>query len=291
MNRQQHDELSRLFSQSMQLSQRNEELQHPPSVQHVSQQSEKQQQQQPNVHFISSHYTGTAYVRPDTTSEPSRSPPPPYYEALMPAAMYESLRQHGINPSALLPNQVNLFQHADIEQRQRLLELWRIAPPVHPLVEHMKSTWSPTSVEREETLAEVRFEQQRLIETGEYREDHMLDTHIPLGYEQDVILQPMSPSNTSVRPATRHGEPEPYMINGYGMEQHEQHVRSTDPVYAAAVAPSYAHAVGQQGGMENQYGMYEQLRNHADWERSNELAAREQLNRVQISADDHDMEL
>ncbi|EMC91155.1 hypothetical protein BAUCODRAFT_98803, partial [Baudoinia panamericana UAMH 10762] len=154
MNVAQHDELAQLFAQNMHLSQHPQQAA-PLEIQHVPQPIEKQEQP---VHYISSHYTGTAHVRPDTTSEPSASPPPPYREALMPEAMAETLRQHGIDPSALLPNQVQLFANADYEQRLRLLELWRIAPPSYPLEQHLQHQWAPTSVAQEEAEARVRYE-------------------------------------------------------------------------------------------------------------------------------------
>ncbi len=96
----------------------------------------------------------------------------------MPQAMYDVLRQHSIDPSALLPNQIHLFQNADDEQRMRLIELWRIAPPSYPLEEHLNGTWISTTLEREEALARVRFEQQ-MVGSQRYREEHMLDTHRP----------------------------------------------------------------------------------------------------------------
>jgi hypothetical protein len=42
-------------------------------------------------------------------------------------------------------------------------------------------------------------------------------------------------------------------------------------------------------GMQDQYGMYEQIRNHAEWEAMNERMARERLQAS--SGSDDDMEL
>lgn len=304
----------------MQLSQSNQEQiqqpQQPTLVEQVSHESEKQGGQQQPLPFISTHYTGTAYVRPDTTSEPSRSPPPPYHEALMPEAMYETLRQHSIDPSALLPNQIHLFQNADHEQRLRLLELWRIAPPSYPLEEHMNGTWTSTSVEREEALARVRYEQQQMENRG-YQEEHMLDTHVPREYVQTrTPEEPISPireagepawppaarmrvsSIANSRPETRQGMAEPYIVSGYSEDPAR---RAIDPVYAAAVdlwqAPTYVQAVQNHSMLADQYGMYEQIRNHADWERSNEQIAREKLAQeqahaqAQVPLEDCEMEL
>ena len=326
MNQTQHDELAHLFSQNMQLAQSTQQhvqqVQQEAIIEHVPQETEKQAELP--VHFVSTHYTGTAHVRPDTISDP----PPPYHEALMSEAMAEILRQHSIDPSALLPNQVHLFQNADYEQRSRLLELWRIAPPSYPLEEHLNGTWISTSVEREEALAKIRYEQQQQQEVAPappQHEEHMLDTHIPLALQIPGPLQipqsnspareeestPISPIREFgeaawppaarmraswiaglSRPQTRHGEAEPYIVNGY---QEDQTTRAVDPVYAAAAglwqAPSYAQAIEQQTSMEEQYGMYEQIRNHADWERMNEQTAREKLGQQHVPLEDYDMEL
>ncbi len=82
-------------------------------------------------------------------------------------------------------------------------------------------------------------------------------------------------------------------MRGY---QADPPARAVDPVYAAAAelwqAPSYAQAMEQQSAtMEDQYGMYQQIRNHADWERMNEQIAREKLQQGQRPVEDFDMEL
>ncbi|KAK4540242.1 hypothetical protein LTR36_009647 [Oleoguttula mirabilis] len=304
MNHTQHDELAQLFAQNMHLAQaapQQQQLQ-PQLVEQVPQQLEKTEQP---IHFISSHYTQTAHIRPDTTSEPSRSPPPPYNDALMPEAMAETLRQHAIDPSALLPNQVQLFANADYEQRLRLLELWRIAPPSYPLEAHLSNKWQPTSVQREEEEARVRYEQKTQVYLAP-PEEHMLDTHIaePMSAIRDADeaawppaarMRAASIAANLAQSRARQAEAEPYMVNGYQADQHSQ---STDPVYAASAglwqAPSYAQAVQQHSdAMENQYGMYEQIRNHADWEAMNERMARENFvgfhGPVEAAGGDHDM--
>lgn len=300
MNQGQHDELAQLFAQNMHLAQSAPQQQHTPVVQHVPQQPEKAEGP---IHFISSHYTQTAHIRPDTTSEPSHSPPPPYHEASMPEAMAETLRQHSIDPSALLPNQIQLFANADYEQRLRLLELWRIAPPSYPLEAHLHASQQmPTSLEQEEAEARVRYEQKVQVHAPP-TEEHMLGTHIvePMSPIREVGESAWPPAarmraaSIAAQAQMRQGDAEPYMSSGYHVEQPAQ---SLDPVYAAAAglwqAPSYAHAVQQpSSAMEDQYGMYEQIRNHADWEAMNERIARENFvgfhGPVEAVGGDHDM--
>lgn len=291
MNSTQHDELAQLF-QNMQFS-------HQAAV--IQQQQQLQQRQQimpetpekkadPAIHFASAHYTpNTAHVRAE--SEPSRSPPPPYREAAMPLEMAETLRQHSIDPSALLPNQIDLFLNADYEQRLRLLELWRIAPPSYPLDQHLQGQWSATNMEKEENEARLRYERQMQIRSMP-QEEHMLDT---------VVVEPLSPIRKEGEPAwppaarmraasiaagqgplQQKMEAEPYIVNGYEIAAASP--RAVEPVYAAAglwQAPSYAETMQQQEqkqqALEDQYGMYEQIRNHAVWERMNEQMMREKF--------------
>ncbi|CZT18358.1 uncharacterized protein RCC_04202 [Ramularia collo-cygni] len=245
MNSAQHDELAQLFAQNMHVS---HVPQHQPPVQQFVQVSEKQPEQPAPIHFISSHYTQSAHIRAETQSEPSRSPPPPYNETFIPEAMAQILLQNSIDPNALLPNQIELFRNADYEQRLRLLELWRISPPSYP---QRSLQPVPTSVEREEVEARARYEEQMRMQARAFNrhQAEMEDTHVPLHHLSSA------------------GDAEPYMLNGYGAVSQ----RAIDPVYAAGglwQAPSYA-AKEQGIGMEDQYGMYEQIRNHADWERMN----------------------
>lgn len=73
------------------------------------------------------------------------------------------LIKNGISPSALLNSQLTLFEHADDEQRSRLIELWRVVPPTYArnggqgladqLGEHQSTT-----VGQEEELAWLRYQ-------------------------------------------------------------------------------------------------------------------------------------
>lgn len=293
MNNAQHDELSQLFSQlSTQQAealeqQQQQQAQYPGQAQAIVEQlSMIPEKVDAPITFASAHYTGTQHIRAE--SEPSRSPPPPYHEALLlPEAMAESLRQNSIDPSALLPNQIELFVGADYEQRLRLVELWRISPPSYPLEQHLSGQLSPTSVQKEENEARVRYEAQMQARTMP-NEEHMFDTYVsepinPIRQPGEAAWPPAARMRAASI-AARHSlvakdDAEPYMVSGY-----EQR---SDPVYAATgmwqqqdpLAPPSAH-----GGMEDQYGMYEQIRNHADWERMNQQAMAHQL-----AAGDDDM--
>ncbi|PIA90595.1 hypothetical protein CB0940_11503 [Cercospora beticola] len=272
MNTFQHDELSQLFAKLS--TEQQQKVIAEPQYEGQARAIVEQIQMVPEkidapLTFASAHYTHSTHLTTDTQSEPARSPPPPYRESIMPAGMAEMLLQHSIEPTSLLPNQIELFAGADNEQRLRLLELWRIAPPSYTLEQHFQAQHEATSVEKEEAEARARYEQQmqsRILP----REDHDFDTY---------VSEPVSPPAVRARAASiasgaaylAKGEAEPYMSNGY-QQMH------SDPVYAAGLwqAPSYAQAQHQQA-MEDQYGMYEQIRCHADWERMNQRAMDAQL--------------
>lgn len=272
MSQTQHDELAQLFAQQMNFSENVPQPQQTATYVHSVPAPEPEKQSEAPVHYISTHYTPTAHIQHVMTSEPSHSPPPSYHEAIIPEAVAETLRQHSIDPAALLPSQTHLFQTADYEQRLRLLELWRLAPPSYALEEHLGG-WAETSVEKEEVAARLRYElqmQQREQQPSPQQEDLMQEDSIQDSQPQDEEPTSYWPPAARSRAASILSSPprpasqaEPYMTSGY---------QAVDPVYAAAAtlwqAPSYAQA------MENQYGAMEQVRNHADWERMNEEIAR-----------------
>ncbi|KAK5681510.1 hypothetical protein LTS10_006042 [Elasticomyces elasticus] len=319
MNSDQHDELAQLFAANMQVSYQQQQPQQQPQPQYQPAepvQVDMEKVEQGPMHYISSHYTGTAHILPtNTIASPSRSPPPSYTEAtMMPEAMAEMLKQNGVDPSSLLPNQVHLFANADQEQRGRLLELWRISPPSYPLEQHLGNGGTEvTSVEQEEADARARYEQQQHQQQQQQRaqEEWGLDTHIPPSHQQQQEPTPLSPIRepgepawppaarmraASILAAARQNQTtppqqsmqaEPYMTNGYQA--------SVDPVYAASTdlwqqqqtpTPNYSYGNGYAEAMardarasrvEDSYGQFEQIRNHAEWEAMQERVARERL--------------
>jgi hypothetical protein len=94
-------------------------------------------------------------------------------------------------------------------------------------------------------------------------EEHMLDTYIARPNRETPVALGQGMAEPS--------EAEPYMMSGY-----EKH---SDPVYAAGMwqAPSYTQSQPPQHSMEDQYGMYEQIRNHADWERMNQQTMQQRM--------------
>ena len=59
-------------------------------------------------------------------SAPSQPPVPAAPADDSTAGIMEILWQHGVDPSTLSPSQLDLFKHADIEQKQRLVQTWQL---------------------------------------------------------------------------------------------------------------------------------------------------------------------
>ncbi|KAJ5913467.1 hypothetical protein N7504_002350 [Penicillium tannophilum] len=71
----------------------------------------------PLSYSISQHYHHSTHV------VPSPNPPP---QACTDPTPIEILQHHGLDPSTMLPHQLDLFQNADAEQRQRLIQTWQL---------------------------------------------------------------------------------------------------------------------------------------------------------------------
>lgn len=93
------------------------------------------------VTYITQHYHHSAHKAPERQAS-------------------DILEEAGVNASALLPSQIVLFKAADDEQKQRLVELWRIAPPTpgNQLPPSVEGNWPQTSMEQEEEAARMRWE-------------------------------------------------------------------------------------------------------------------------------------
>ncbi|KAK5082815.1 hypothetical protein LTR05_006696 [Lithohypha guttulata] len=141
------------------------------------------------------------------------------------------LKTAGVNADALLPSQLQLFKNALPDQKERLVELWRIAPPTYGGQVSQMGNWPQTSMESEEEAAQQRWEKQ----------------------EQDRL------KNLSVLPSQEKRETEPYMVDEYGssmnVENSSKEYRSaTDPVHNRE--REWWHMAEEP--MEHQYGMLQQ---------------------------------
>lgn len=227
-------------------------FQTPPEPTSPTQQQQKQQQQQQHQHYLSDEQ------------------------------VIDLLKQNSIDPHQLSLSQVDLFRKADVDQRLRLLELWRIAPlnlEIHN-IQQEDVTWMETNLHREELLAKMRYEKLMLLRnragTPELR-----NVQEEMGWGSETTEPKERPSTAPEHKAQimQQHHAEPYMLSGYEMlmkrdyecqvaKQQEQTPLQETTKYNQAMDPVFQHPSGlwqksfqfQQLDMENQYGTFEQMR-------------------------------
>ncbi|ENH99216.1 hypothetical protein COCC4DRAFT_181516 [Bipolaris maydis ATCC 48331] len=247
----QQDELTRLFSANMTLSQTHVQ---PPLLQPVQQPEPEPAPK--NIVYASQHYTHSHHVPLRSASEPSLK------TQINESDLEAVLLRNSIDPSLLFPSQIDLFKNADDDQRLRLLELWRISPPSgrqgHPAgtdynMSRQLYDWPPTSLAQEEAMAKLRYERQQA-------EDAAQRNAMQQQQQQQESEQAMAAASA-----------EPYMSSGYemmAMREYEESARAqqalkeanrynqaTDPVYNTGNGLWQKH-VGSVIDMENNYGAY-----------------------------------
>lgn len=211
------DDLSDLMSRNMHLGSVQtpvHNLSTPPTPQVVPQPAP--------ITYISQHYTHSAHIAPTIANDD------------VPVSSF--LKEAGVNADALLPSQLQLFKNAQPDQRDRLLELWRIAPPTYgnQLVTGQMGDWPQTSFELEEEAARQRWERM----------------------EQDRL------KNLSALPSQEtRMHAEPYMKEGYdsnmdGVDSIPEQRQATDPAYNRE--REWWH-MAEEEPMEHQYGMLQQM--------------------------------
>jgi hypothetical protein len=250
----QQDELIGLFSRNLNFSNPTP----PPEKQFSAPPREAQPEPQPTI-FASQHYVPNQrhvlpvrfFTPPQTTPEPQPQPQP-----LSDDEMIEILNRNSIDPSTLFPSQVTLLRNSDLDQRLRILELWRISPPNLGSYDLSKeqATWLSTSLQQEEQMAKLRYERQMA--------ERSLKSPPPLELERPASAPESSRNRTSVHA-------EPYMMNGYELlAQREYEQSSAVPLqettkYNQATDPVFRSSGSWNKGvadMENRYGAFEQMR-------------------------------
>ncbi|KAJ6445981.1 Pyrimidine pathway regulatory protein 1 [Purpureocillium lavendulum] len=258
-----HDDLASLFSRNLTF---NPELRAAAAKDTPRQEPTPPVQSPPIVYSISQHYHHSAHAArpaapeqqdpsPAQTARPSSEPPQseaPSSETI--------LRNFGIDAATLTPSQVQLFRIADEPQKLRLIELWSICPPnrgedIHSLA------WSSTTLEQEEHLARLRFEQQQQnqamsldgtsVQTGDGRWTHEArdtEPYMVSGY-QELMRRETERNAADTMPRS--------VYSHFGTTvSGPNYTPATDPVY---LGPDYVRQQ-QQMEMATQYGAFEQSR-------------------------------
>ncbi|KAI1176163.1 hypothetical protein F4777DRAFT_280101 [Nemania sp. FL0916] len=258
-NTQAGDELATLFSRNMTFQQPQPVQQQSPQQQPSSPQPEPE----PIKYSITQHYHHSAHTvqheAPTPTPEPQRSfSVPPQTQP----TVEQVLRNHGIDPLCLSPQQLDLFKTADTPQQLRLIQLWQICPPTNSQQTNTNVAWTNTSVENEELLAQLRHEQ--MLAEQEARRNSLMS----------LDGTPLTPVQTTEGHWVNTAYVEPYMMSGYEMLARREYMESAKQIseqpiggggnYRLATDPVYSHndhdwASRQQEAMENQYGAFQQM--------------------------------
>ncbi|CAI6341782.1 unnamed protein product [Periconia digitata] len=267
----QQEELSRLFTAHMSLSQPQQQQQQVFDAQQQQEQPPAYGEVEPQpITYISQHYTHSYHVAP--VRHTASAPPVSNVE---PSELEAVFLRNSIDPTLLFPSQVDLFRNADDDQRLRLLELWRISPPqgrqgFPSEAEYNTSRqlydWPPTSLAQEEAMAKLRYEslmeekaQQEALQKNQQQMEENMDTGSgAVQAARDLLAS--SPESA-----------EPYILSGYDMlaaKEYDQSAKSsysqaTDPVYdSGGNGGMWAKNVGSLYDMENQYGAFAHARDH-----------------------------
>lgn len=224
------------------------------------------QQDPDKIVYASMHYTHSAHVLTPQTQPQAvedehmqrRSSEPPRSDL---QDLELLLRSHGVNTTALSFPQVELFRNADDAQKQRLIQLWTICPPTNA-TDNPTLTWSNTTLEQEEMLAQRRYESQQ--HPAAVTEVAMSLDGTEVSTDPGLSASPSSVQSNDGRwvPLT-HSYMEPYMQSGYeelARREYEAGAKKENE-YKAAVDPVYKASYGmldweRQQWMENQYGSF-----------------------------------
>lgn len=216
------DDLINMMSRHLQLSPHAHDGSMPPTP-HVSPQSVP-------ITYITQHYHHSAHQASASDAQVSTA-----------------LESAGINAAALLPTQITLFRHAEPEQQQRLIELWRIAPPTpgNQMLPEEMNNWPQTSMEKEEAAARYRYDTER---------------------DKLKNLSALPEFNNRIHA-------EPYIVNGYGElpnvnavvapsefqsseQQNAEYRPCKDPVYNSSSREWWSL---DEQPMEHQYGLLQAM--------------------------------
>lgn len=253
--------------------------------------------------YISQHYTHSAHVAvapkaldvdedqypaavaaavlsPSLSPRPASEPPQSDH-----AADEGVLRAHGIDTVALSPPQLQLFRAAEPEQRRRLVELWRAAPPTSCL-DNPTLAWSFTTVEQEERLARARWEQQQTLAQRTMAETVMSLDGTPLTpVQQNEDGRWMVPMSQSYM--------EPYMTSGYEELARREYEDSARRAYAEAAvgAGGVREKEGFLGGGVEGYSsaadpVYQTTNSGVDWRMQQQVAMENQYGRMMVLRND-----
>jgi len=260
---QMHEDLATLFSRNLNLH----STPYPEPVQETPI-TQTTKPEQAITYSITQHYHHSAHLASQQPSRPASVP-----NTTDQQTTEIILARHGVDASTLFPTQIELFKMADASQQMRLVELWRISPPNyggHALAQDL-GNWPQTSLQQEEAMAKLRYEQQMLEERAS-----RIGNVEPQQGSEDVMSD------------------EPYMTSGYeALAQRDYNIQARQPTkdvyshfgtsvggptYKSATDPAYkniddihrypntgsemSQQLEKQQEMENRYGAFQENYNY-----------------------------
>lgn len=243
------DDLSSLFSKNLTLTSK------PPPT----------PPQDDKIVYISQHYNHSAHVAAQQPSQVQQDEPMQRPSSEPPRSDLQDLelllRNHGVDTSALSFSQVELFRNAADAQKARLIQLWTICPPSNS-TDNPTLTWSNTTLEQEEMLAQRRYEYQQQQQQRQGPDDETI-----MSLDGTDTGTTFGSSPTSMQSGDGRWVPhaqnymEPYMQSGYEQLAKKEYNASAGRLgeYKIATDPVYQSTGGvldyeRQQWMENQYG-------------------------------------
>ncbi|KAK1769849.1 hypothetical protein QBC33DRAFT_556272 [Phialemonium atrogriseum] len=255
-----HEDLAALFSKNLTL-----EPAQPP-------------REESKIVYVSQHYNHSSHLARPSAEHSQLSPRPASEPPQREHTVVETvLQNNGVDPSCLSVSQLQLFKSVAEPQQLRLIELWRIFPPTNSN-DNPTLAWSFTTVEQEESLAQMRYVRN---EQGKQAEQIMSLDGTPLTPIQ-------AGDGRWISTQGQHDVTEPYMATGYEEMARREYEESARRAYAAAMerpkdvyqhfgtavgGPTYSHATDpvykaanatvdwiRQAHMEDQYGRMMQTR-------------------------------
>ncbi|KAI9859609.1 MAG: hypothetical protein M1813_006540 [Trichoglossum hirsutum] len=216
-----HEDLVALFSRNLTFSNQPQSIPATPAEEAQPQSTTNPQSADKPNYSISQHYHHSAHLA--SSAPPSTAPSPAIPEQDTDVATAEIiLSRNGVDPTTLLPSQLSLFRKADVSQKMRLAELWRISPPNASA--HELGNWSQTNLQQVEDLAMAdgkrnREDQEKLdILMHEQQLDQPNNVWAEQGQSsnQNLEVAPISRGDNENRDYShQHENAEPYILSGY----------------------------------------------------------------------------
>lgn len=202
------EELANLFARQFTLNQVTQPTPAPAPVPVPAQEPV----QAPKIVYISQHYNHSAHLARQNAQQQQQqqqqaqsvqrpASEPPQSEN---AVVERVLREHSVDPSGLSQAQIQLFKTVEDPEKLRLIEIWRACPPTNSN-DNPTLGWAITTVEQEQTLARIRWEQKQ--------QQQMQAQEVAMSLD-GTPLTPIQPSESKWL-ETYGSYMEPYMIDGY----------------------------------------------------------------------------